>query len=87
MIREGGLLILEQNEAGQRSVQVRRTSGSRQRRYSDSIPFRRRMPPSSSTIPEVESRESVETLIGTSVLTVLQSLSLDSTRNLEVSVA
>ena len=71
VIREDGVLILEQNEAGQRSVQVRRSSGSRQRRYSDSIPLRRRRPPSSSTVLEEEGRESVETLIGTSVPTSL----------------
>ena len=87
VIHEDPVLILEQNEAGQRSVQVKRSSGLCQRRYSDSIPLRRRMPPSSSTIPEEESRESVETLIGTSVPTGLHSLSLpDSTRSLEVSV-
>ena len=73
--REDGVLILEQTEAGQRSVQVKRDSGSRQRRYLDSIPLRRRMPPLSSTILEEESRESVETLIqGTSVPTSLQTV-------------
>ena len=73
---EDGMLVLEQNEAGQRSVQVKRSSGSgkrsvqverstglRQRRYSDSIPLRRRMPPSSSTILGDQGRESVEALI------------------------
>ena len=37
VIHKDPVLILEQNEAGQRSVQVKRSSGSRQRRYSDSI--------------------------------------------------
>ena len=45
-IREDGMLVLEQNEAGRRSVQVKTSSGSRQRRYSDSTPLRRRMSPS-----------------------------------------
>jgi hypothetical protein len=82
-IREDGMLMLEQNKAGQRSVQVRRDSGSRQRRYSDSIPLRRRMPSSSFTTQREEGRESVETLIGTSVLKSLQTSSLDSTRTPE----
>ena len=72
VIRKDGVLILEQNEASQRSVQVKRDSGSHQRIYSDSIPLRRRMPLSNSMILEEESRESVETLIGTSVPTSLQ---------------
>jgi hypothetical protein len=62
-IHEGGMLILEHNEAGQRSVQVKRSSGSHQRRYLDSIPLRRRRPPSSSTILGEEGRQSVETFI------------------------
>ena len=86
VIHEDPVLILDQNEAGQRSMQVKRSSGSHQRRYSDSIPLRHRMPSSSSTIPEEESRESVEMLIRTFVLTGLHSLLLDSTRSLEVSV-
>ena len=72
VIREDGVLILKQNKASQRSVQVKRDSGSRQHRYSDSIPLRHRMPPSTSMTPEEERRESVETLIQTSVLTSLQ---------------
>ncbi|EDR01126.1 uncharacterized protein LACBIDRAFT_333514 [Laccaria bicolor S238N-H82] len=62
-IPEDGILILEQNEAGQHSVEVKRSSGSRQRRYSDSIPLRYRMPPSNSTTLGAEGRESVDTLI------------------------
>jgi hypothetical protein len=82
-ISEDGVLILEQNEAGQRSVQVKRNSGSRQRRYSDSIRLRRRMPPSSFTTLREEGRESVETLMETSVPTSLQTNSLDPTRTPE----
>ena len=78
------MLILGKNEASQRSVQVKRDSGSRRRRYSDSIPLRRMMPPSSPTILGEEGRESVETLIGISVLTNLQtSSSVDSSRTPE----
>jgi hypothetical protein len=79
-IRENEMLILEHNEAGQQSVQVKGGSGSRQRRYSDSIPLQRRIPPSSSTIPEEESKESVETLLGTSVPTSHHTSSLNFTR-------
>ncbi|KIJ92555.1 hypothetical protein K443DRAFT_13523 [Laccaria amethystina LaAM-08-1] len=82
-ISEDGVLILEQNEAGQRSVQVKRSSGSRQRRYSDSIRLRRRMPPSSFTTLREEGRGSVETLMETSVPTSLQTISLDPTRTPE----
>jgi len=79
-ICEDGVLILEQNEAGQRSVQVKRSSGLRQRRYSDinSMVLRRRVPPSSSMILGKEGRQCVETLIGISVPT---GSSLDSTEN------
>ena len=77
-IREDGVLVLEHNEANQRSVQVKRSSGLRQRRYSDSIPLQRRMPPLSSMIPEEGSGETVEMLARTSVLTTL-----DSTRTPE----
>ena len=72
-IHEDGVLILEHHEAGQRSVQVKRRSGTRQRsvqvekssgRHSDSILLPHRMPPSSSTIlGNLEGRENVETLI------------------------
>ena len=79
--REDGVLILEQNESGRRSVQIKRSGGSRQRRYSNSIPLRRRVPPSSFTILRQKGRESVETLIGTSVPTSLQTSSLDSTQS------
>ena len=83
-IREDGMLILEHNESGQCSVQVRRDSGSRQRRYSDlMLPLRRGTPPSSSTILREEGRESAETLIGTSIPTSLQTSSFDSTRSPE----
>ena len=78
---EDGVLILEQNESGRRSVQIKRSGGSRQHRYSDSIPLQRRVPPSSFTILREEGRESVETLIGTSVPTSLQTRSLDSTQS------
>ena len=79
-ILEDGMLILEQNEASQRSVQVRMHSGSRQRRFSDSIPLRRKIPPSGSMILGEEGRESVATLIGSSVPTTLHTSLLDSTR-------
>ncbi|KIJ92544.1 hypothetical protein K443DRAFT_13516 [Laccaria amethystina LaAM-08-1] len=82
-IREDGVLVLEHNEAGQRSVQVKRSSGSRQRRYSDSITLQRRMPPSSYTTPEEESGESVEMLTRTSVPTTLHASSSDSIRTPE----
>ena len=75
-IQEDGMLILELDEAGQRSVQVKRDSGSRQRRYS-ATPLRRRIHPSSSTILE-ESRETVENLIETPIPTSLHTSSLDS---------
>jgi hypothetical protein len=91
-IHEGEMLILEQNEGGQRSVQVKmssgsrqrsvqveRSSGSRRRRYSNSIPLQHRMPPSSSTILGEECRESVEPLIGTSVPTTLHTSSSEPT--------
>ena len=79
-IRQDGMLILEHNEAGQRSVQVRRDAGSHGRRYVDSIPLRHWMPPSGSMLLRDKGRESVETLIGTSVPTSVQTSSLDSTR-------
>ncbi|EDR01125.1 uncharacterized protein LACBIDRAFT_333513 [Laccaria bicolor S238N-H82] len=81
---EYGRLVLDHIEAGQRSVQVmiRKDSGSRQHRYSDSIPLRRRMGPSSFATPREEGRESVETLIGTSVL---KTSPLDSTKTRESS--
>ena len=79
--REDGVLILEQNESGRRSVQIKRSGGSHQRRYSDSIPLQRRVPPSSFTILRQKGRESVETLIGTSVPASLQTRSLDSTQS------
>ena len=82
-IRDDGMLILEQNEAGRRSVQVKRDSGSHQRRYSNPIPLRRRMPPSSSTIPEEESGESAEMLARTTVPTTLHTSSSDSTKTPE----
>ena len=85
-ICEDGMLILEHNEAGQSSVQLRRDSGTRQRRYADSIPLRRRAPASSFTTLREEGRESVETLIGTSVPTSLQTSSLNSTKTPENSV-
>ena len=78
-IQEDGMLILELDEAGQRSVQVKRDCGSHQRRCSGSIPLQRRIP-LSSTIPEEENRESVETLIGISVPTTLHTSSSDSTK-------
>ena len=78
--REDGVLILEQNESGRRSVQIK-SGGSRQRRYSNSIPLRGRVPPSSFTILREKGRESVETLIGTSVPASLQTSSLDSTQS------
>ena len=82
-IREDGMLIIEHNESAQCSVQVKRDSGSRQRRYSDSTLLRRWIPPSSSTILREEGRASVETLVGTSIPTSLQPSSLDSTRSPE----
>jgi len=84
-IQEGGMLILEHNEAGQRLVQVKRDSNSHKHRYSDSILLRHRIPPSSSMITEEESRESVEMLLRTSIPTSLQTITLDSTRTPESS--
>ena len=83
-IQEDGMLILELDEAGQRSVQVKRDCGLHQRRCSDSIPLQRRIPPSF-TIPEEERGESVETLIGITVPTTLHASSSDSTRTPESS--
>jgi hypothetical protein len=83
-VREGRMLILEHNEAGQRSVQVKRDSGSHERRYSDSVPLRRRRPPSSSAVLEEESRESVAQLIGPFIPTSLQTIGLDATRTPEI---
>jgi hypothetical protein len=79
-IREDGMLVLELDEAGQRSVQVKSSSGSRRRRYSDSMPLQRRIPPSSFTIPEKDSGERVEMLARTSVPTTFHASPSDSTR-------
>lgn len=79
---EYGRLVLEHNEAGQRSVQDRKYTGSRQHRYSDSMPLRRRMRPSSFATLREEGREYVEPLIGTSVL---KTSLLDSTKTPESS--
>ena len=81
-IQEDGMLIIELDEAGQRSVQVKRNCGLHQRRCSDSITLQRRIP-LSSTIPEEENRESVETLIGISVPKTLHTSSSDTTRACE----
>ena len=80
-IQEDGMLILELDGTGQRSVQVKRDSGSCQRRYS-AKPLRRRIP-LSSTIPEEESRETIETLMGNSIPTTLHTNPSDTTRACE----
>ncbi|EDR03766.1 uncharacterized protein LACBIDRAFT_331186 [Laccaria bicolor S238N-H82] len=86
-LREGGMLILEYNEAGQWSVQDKRstTSSPPERRYSHSIPLQPRMPPSSSTITEEENGElGVEMFARTSAPTTLHhTSSSDTTRTPE----